>query len=248
MIVKHVTESLRRQDWVAVAIEFLLVVVGVLLAFQIDEWASEREARAERQAAALRLLFEAEEDVAYFRQSVEQRQSLVSEFSYALDQIQKESGRTADRIRMQSGLTRGFYLVAPTPPSSVYDDIVAAGLLGEIGDPQLRSAIGKYRAELSHLSKLIDYVRQTVPSLEEQAALRYVYDATGPRPARLDVDFAALERDSGLQSSLVLLNDRQAFILRAWRSTLHAAEAMCRELGRHAERRCNLNRRPPEAQ
>jgi hypothetical protein len=143
---------------------------------------------------------------------------------------------------MQSGLTRGFYLAAPTPPSSVYEDIVATGLLGEIGDPQLRSAIGNYRAKLILLSKLIDYVRQTVPRLEGQTALRYVYDANGPRPSRLEVDFAALERDRELQSALVLLNDRQAFILGTWRATLRAAEAMCQELGRRAGRRCNLNR------
>jgi hypothetical protein len=244
MIVRRVINALRRQDWAAVAIEFLLVLVGVLLAFQINEWASERQARAEREAAISRLLDEAEEDVAYLRFEVQDHQRSVRELSSALDRLQNGAWRQADEAQMRSGLTTSVYLDAPSPPSSVYEDIVAAGMLGNIGDPQLRSAISVYRAKLELLTTLIAYVRQIAPKLDREDYLRYVYDAGGPRPARLEVDFAALRKDTKLQSSLALLNDRQAFILGKWEETLQAADSMCRELGRSLKRPCDLNRHP----
>jgi len=244
MIVKRLMESVRRQDWAAVTIEFVLVVVGVLLAFQINEWATVRQSLALREAATFRLLDEAEQDVAYLKRAVEQRQLLVGNLSYALDRLQKKQWQTADRARMVSGLTNSVYLSSPTPPSSVYQDIVAAGMLGEIGDPKLRSAVGNYQAQLTLLSKLIDYIRQIAPQLDRERSVHYVYDAGGERPSRLDVDFDALDEDVQLQSRLALLNDRQAFILKTWRGTLGAAEVMCRELGRSVDRPCNLNRSP----
>lgn len=42
MIIKRITDALRRQDWVTVFIELLLVVVGILLALQITNWNEER--------------------------------------------------------------------------------------------------------------------------------------------------------------------------------------------------------------
>jgi hypothetical protein len=244
MIVKRVTNALKRQDWAAVAIEFILVVVGVLLAFQINEWATERQAGAERQATTERLLYETEDDVAYFRSMVEAHQESVRDLSYALDQMQTDTWREANRAQMQSGLTASVYLDAPSPPSSVYDDIVASGMLGKIGDPRLRSAISDYRAKLNLLSRLIDYIRQTAPKLDREDSLHYVYDAAGPRPARLVVDFAALAGDAKLRSSLALMDDRQAFILKWWRETLGASERMCRELGRKLGQPCSLNGQP----
>lgn len=242
MIVRRVTNALRRQDWAAVAIEFLLILVGVLLAFQINEWASERHARAEREAATSRLLDEAEEDVAFLRYEVEDHQEQVRELSYALDRVQNGTWREVDEAQIRSGLTSSVYLDVPSPPSSVYQDIVASGMLGRIGNPQVRSAISVYRAKLELLTTLIAYVRQIAPKLDREDSLRYVYDAGGPRPARLEVDFPALARDKKLQSSLALLNDRQWFILRSWKETAQAAESMCRELGRRLKRQCDLQR------
>ena len=42
--------GLRERDWFGIAIEVVVVTLGVLLAFQIDQWAQDRrQARDERQ-------------------------------------------------------------------------------------------------------------------------------------------------------------------------------------------------------
>jgi len=42
----RLSAALRRQDWPTVTVEFLLVVLGVLLALQLDNWNERRKDRA----------------------------------------------------------------------------------------------------------------------------------------------------------------------------------------------------------
>jgi len=47
--------ALKRQDWVAVAIELLVVVIGVLVALELNQWSDSRQTRALEHAYLLRL-------------------------------------------------------------------------------------------------------------------------------------------------------------------------------------------------
>ena len=38
MILRRVIHHFRKQEWAAIALDFLIVVAGILLAFQITEW------------------------------------------------------------------------------------------------------------------------------------------------------------------------------------------------------------------
>ena len=245
MIVKRVAEALRRQDWTSVVIEFLLVVLGVLLAFQISQWASEREARTERAAATERLLQEAEETVAYMRLGVMTQEQLIEDLGYSLGQIQAGTWPSADQARMSRALQRIINAAPPSPPSSVYDDLVASGAFGKIGDVRLRTAISNFRGTLANNARFVDYFRQRMPDFEDYEAFRYVYAPSKGRLMRLEVDFAGLSRDARLQESLALVADGQLIMLRTRRRLLEDAKAMCAELGLVVGRACDLHRPVP---
>jgi hypothetical protein len=245
MIVKRVAVALRRQDWTAVTIEFFLVVAGVLLAFQINEWANQREARAEQTAATVRLLDEAELTVAYMRAGVDIQRSLVADLDYTLGRIQNGHWPGADRNRMTRALLGIVNAAPPAPPSSVYDDLVASGGLGKIGDVQLRSAVADYRATLDFNSRFVDYFRHRMPNFAAYGALRYDFAEGQPGRVRLQVNFPALAKDRELQEALALAAGGQEIMLRTRQRTLRQAEKMCMEIGRFAAKPCNLQRTPP---
>jgi hypothetical protein len=245
MIVNRVTQALKRQDWAVVSIEFVLVVVGVLLAFQIDEWASEREAKDGRDAATERLLEEAEQNVAYVRLGATLQKASIDDLGYALGRLQAGQWRTADQPRMTRGLHSATVVLPLAPPSAVYDDLLASGIFGKIGDVRLRSAIARYRATLKFHDDIISSLRATMPTLEDHAALNYRFSAKGRRRVRLDVDFEALAKDQLLQERLALLAEGQRIRLLITQRALKGASEMCVELGRFVGRACNLNRAPP---
>lgn len=245
MIVKRFTGALRRQDWAAVAIEFLLVVLGILIAFQINEWSTERQSKRARDAASERLLAEAEQNVAYIRLGVTLQKQSIDDLGYALGEVQAGRWRTADQKRMVSGLQSVRSTLPLSPPSAVYDDLIASGIFGEIGDLRLRSAIARYRATLKFHGEIVSDMREAAPALENHAALLYQFSATGRQRVRLNVDFAALANDQLLQEKLALLADGQRIRLLITQRALKGASEMCVELGRSIGRRCNLNLPPP---
>lgn len=245
MIVKRVAEALKRQDWAAVAIEFTLVLAGVLLAFQIDEWATEREARAEHSAATLRLLGEAEESVAYMRAGVTTQQQLLAGLDYTLGHIQEGTWRAADRDRMTNALLGLINAAPPAPPTSVYDDLIASGMFGKIGDVQMRAAVADYRGSLDFNGRYVEYFRQRIPNFETYDAIRYIYARDRHGRSRLEVDFPALVRDGQLQEKLALTTGGHEIMLRVRQRTLKSAEAMCVQIGRVARRTCDLHRPVP---
>ncbi len=52
MIVQNISKAIRKQNYYAVLLEFVIVIAGVVIGFQINAWAEGR-AEAEREAALL---------------------------------------------------------------------------------------------------------------------------------------------------------------------------------------------------
>jgi len=55
MLLRSLTKHVKDQNWFAVALDFLIVVVGILLAFQITEWNEARLSERSEQAVLLQL-------------------------------------------------------------------------------------------------------------------------------------------------------------------------------------------------
>lgn len=242
MIVKRVTAALKRQDWAVVSIEFVLVVVGVLLAFQINDWAAERASEDSRQQASERLLEEVERAVAYIRQATRYEEGNV----HALREILRPDAarKTSDqRAALTAKLVASRSMVALAPPSSVYDDIVSSGELNRIGDEEVRAAISRFRATLSFEERMRQQLQTTLPSFERIGAFRYAIDPSGRMT--MDVDFAALDRDFQARQIIVLTADNRRILLMLRNRALRDAERMCVELGAFVGRTCNLQLPPP---
>jgi hypothetical protein len=64
MILSRVIEHVKAQNWTVVAIDFLIVVVGILLAFQITEWNEARRERAFERDYLERIASELDQSIA----------------------------------------------------------------------------------------------------------------------------------------------------------------------------------------
>lgn len=60
MLLRKVTMHLREQNWTAVWIDFVIVVVGVFVGLQVQDWNEVRKDRSEEQRLLIRLLEETE--------------------------------------------------------------------------------------------------------------------------------------------------------------------------------------------
>ena len=70
MILSRISKAIREQNWLAVGIEFVIVILGVVIGFQISAWKTEREAAARVDLALVRLQAETEETIRTLRNRI----------------------------------------------------------------------------------------------------------------------------------------------------------------------------------
>lgn len=244
MIVKRMVESLRRQDWTMVAIEFVLVVVGVLLGFKINDWGAERSQALVRYEASERLLEEAERDVAYIRQATDYERSNVETLRLLLLGKAVASRPAADGSTLAKRLVSVRSMVALAPPSSVYDDIVSSGELSKIGNEEMRAAVGRFRSTLSFEERMRLQLQSILPAYESLDAFHYRLDPSGS--LSVDVDFEAIERDRNARKIIALAAENHRILLMLRRRALSDGNDMCLALGKVVGRPCNLRLPPPK--
>jgi hypothetical protein len=63
MILRRISSAIKRQDWATVIIEFILVVAGVLVALQFDNWNQNRLDQEKERVYVKRLLTEAKQGI-----------------------------------------------------------------------------------------------------------------------------------------------------------------------------------------
>jgi len=243
MIAKRVMEALKRQDWTMVFIEFVLVVLGVVMGFQINDWGTERAEARERLEGTDRLLEEAELDVAYLRQAVLRQRGVSKAVNFALERLEAGHLDQSSRASFSAGLFGLEGSLPLEPPSSVYDDVVSAGELGRLGDPALREAIAGYHAALSFDQRVAAEMQNKIRSSITFPAVTVHYQPSqiGDQ-TRIDFDFTGLLRDQSFRKEMVRAGQMHVFLLARRKEAFEAAVRMCTLLGQWAHRPCKLDR------
>jgi len=136
MILRRLSQSLREQNWTAIVIEFVLLVVGVFLGIQVGNWNQERELRNKSAVFTARL----RDDMAY------ERWSLQVQISYYAS-VQKYAEMALGDLYGQRPLGDEQFVISAYRASqylfldrarATYDELVSTGTIGLIEDVTLR--------------------------------------------------------------------------------------------------------------
>ena len=241
MILRRVIDHFRKQEWTAIALDFLIVVAGVFLANQVTTWKDEAALSKRKAAAVERLHDESEAIVDYAAERVAFFEKNDATVADALGRLASGDIASADPAAMGAALDTLGLAPAAAPPRSAYDELIGAGLFADIGDAQLRAAIADYYAYLSFAQAQIDYVRQAITAESAQrrfAGMRRVYDRDAFRRSSLVVDLPALAADPDFLDYAVGLNAIQMAQLQWWSILLVRAKTACAEIARFDGRPC----------
>ncbi|MEX0644274.1 MAG: hypothetical protein WD076_03130, partial [Parvularculaceae bacterium] len=148
---RRVIAHFRKQEWTAIAIDFLIVVVGVFVGLQVNNW---NEARVERRAE-IGYLAAMEEDVAFSIDNLEtlianmerQEEARAALYAYSLDPDATIEPQTRDRF-IAHGL---FHLATMNIRQVTYEALKGSGKLSAIGSPELISALQSLTAEVAEV-------------------------------------------------------------------------------------------------
>ncbi|WP_273240786.1 hypothetical protein [Hyphomonas atlantica corrig.] len=207
MILRRLTTALRKQDWVTVLIETLIVVLGVFLGLQVNNWNSARADRELGKQYTTRLVADLEQDLAgnlILRAYYDQVLASVAEADRLLD------SPDANPKDLVAAAYRASEFGNNPTDRATWDQIVSSGHLGLLPSQEVADGLSEYykfqdlNDETNSLLQGTPYrfaVRALIP-LPLQLAIREgcsdTVDEAGiitgfVAECRIDVDEAVLE-------------------------------------------------------
>ncbi len=96
MFFRRFVRHFRRQNWIAITLEFLVVVCGVVLGVQIDRWNIDRARDIEFDLAMGRLQTETQENIAALRTMYTELESIIPDISAGIDALRQCRGNEDD--------------------------------------------------------------------------------------------------------------------------------------------------------
>ena len=145
MILRRLARAIRRQDWFAVLTEFVIVVAGIVVAIQLDNWNESRlkAERAEEYRARLA------EDLQYDLAAMKRRRDYFDDvLNFALDAeaalagdgpVPRESAWDVVLAAYQAGQAWPFAIFGAT-----YRELQSAGELDLLGGAQTMTQLSEY--------------------------------------------------------------------------------------------------------
>lgn len=216
MLLRRFSEHVRHQNWLAVALDFAIVVLGVFLGLQLGNWNDARERQAQVGTYLEQILIDLETDM----ETGERGVLFAEEIDAAADVlIAVAEGRPgADDISdadLVAAVPEAGYAYLPYGTAATYEEMISTGTLGHLHDLELKRDMASYYSWLETGRQWDDLVREEqyayraairgILSREQFAWARANYRVpAAERPPLPDFDRAAfVER---LQSRPVILD------------------------------------------
>ena len=241
MILRRLAASLKAQNWTAIAIEFVLLVLGVFLGIQVANWNEARNLQQRKAAALERMHDEGEANIAYLQRRIDVLGRDAPARTEALRRLSANDWQGADPARMAAAFDSIGYAPALSPPRGVYDELISTGMFAELGDPRLRDAISSYYASVGYADRQADFVRSGIIANSVgrlHAGAKSTFDPGAFRQVRVVYDFPALSADAAYVAAAVENNAALIAQVQWTTQALESAKTMCAQLARVDGRPC----------
>lgn len=155
MILLRFSRSIRKQDWLAVVVEFVIVVVGIFAGLQANEWAQERQDRKQEYAALERLFLEMQSADQLLNEYVQQAQRLNQMRRNAVQFADSNAPVPEVELPLKIGINTLGMFPAIIPVSAAYDELRSSGQMQLIRSPELREQLAEFHTNLAYHNQLI---------------------------------------------------------------------------------------------
>jgi len=179
MILRRVIAHVRKQEWTAIWIDLVIVVVGVFIGIQVANWNDARADDARTQAYLGRINANLQTDLL----SIQRREVFWPQvIAYGKAAIRyAETGERVDGSAWKTVLA--FYQASQlwqwSPSDSTYQEMRSGGELGLIRNEEFRDALGQYYLEtgsgVDYLFKLQPEYRKLVRGLTPSVAADHIW-------------------------------------------------------------------------
>jgi hypothetical protein len=154
-MLKRLRVEAARQDWFAVAVEFVILVLGVFLGIQVNNWNQGRLDRAEGREYRHRLIADLESNQRDLAFRIHYDGQALGHARAAIAALDRPVGSDPGQFVLDA------YEASNHIPQALrqftYDEAVAAGKAERLGEPRLREKVANYYVGVATMQRLFDY-------------------------------------------------------------------------------------------
>lgn len=203
MILRRVADSIRKHDWFAVAIETLIVIVGVFIGLQANNWNEAREDYRRERVHLASLAEDIRSDIADIDEINRVSDQRMSAMGYLLERASGKAlpdgfDSARGRIRIEASepyrednpnsIGVAVFIFTPFDGNRLtYDTLVNTGDIGVLRDVSLVRKIQTYYANVDkvrHFEASLEHNRAALVEAQQRAGLSPVDLAGAPELAR----------------------------------------------------------------
>ena len=176
MFLRRLTIAHKKPDWFTVAVEILIVVLGVFSALQVNNWNTARSDRAEARIF-LELL---EQDIAQILDRTDRAlETHALSLAATARLIQGIQGEKFDEETLLQDTVAATNLAAPPGTSATFTQRVLSGRLTRIHNQQLRRSLSEYDSFIRFVASQYDVFSGPVTQTRHTLMQASMLNATG---------------------------------------------------------------------
>ena len=142
MLLRSLTKHIREQNWFAVALDFFIVVAGILIAFQITNWNDQRGDDKLRVQYLERLQSDLTQTIDYLSANEDRSRQKIEAVDVFIANLNNQGTDENELIRTTTDyFSRGTPLFDFKVFRSTFDDLTSSGKLNILGSETLSTAL-----------------------------------------------------------------------------------------------------------
>lgn len=226
MLFRRFLRSAGSQSWLAVFLDFLVVVAGIFVGLQATEWQTERRDRAQETDLIDRLHREFEQNRELIAEAIANREEVIDGLLFVADAVERGEVTEAEAESVSEGLSKMRHLPSLRLVIGTYRSAMATGELALLRDAELQAMLANLDSVLDWEREQLAYFRQGM--IAHTQDFREFFRVDGVR--KDDEGFLEFERHLDFDTlvndpnhiSTVLLCLRQQQVFRNYRRWVEA--------------------------
>ena len=209
MLLRRVIQHVRKQEWTAIGIDFVIVVVGVFVGIQAQQWSNEREQRRLERVYLERVLSDINLSIETNELNIARLTANSEGSTLVLESLRRCSLPVAQRDDFADGLSD----VAKVGPSvfvlSTMEEMLSAGNFSIIRNQKLRDALNGLARDAKYQHNIYAVISAQLASSTATTNTRVVWiyqDLKTPFDpvgwADMEINFDALCKDKAYQAAV----------------------------------------------
>ncbi len=137
-------QAIRRQDWFTVFVEILVVIVGLMLAFQLDRWWEQRGDRAQEAQYVARLIVDVQADIESLEYALELQSLRLDLATLLMDVVADPELAMRRPVEFLGAIVQSSYLYTPVLTAHTFEDLRSTGNMRLLRDPDIKNLLYDY--------------------------------------------------------------------------------------------------------